>query len=234
MYVASPVPLRILTWNLKHGRAVPSAARNLFDEFAAALAGWEWDLALLQEVPPWWPERLAAEHALGLTSRNLGLPVRRWVAERWPDAIRSNGGGCNATLVRRGRIVQHRKLRLRWLPERRGLLGVELDVGLWVGNLHASGRGIAEVNRAAEALTVWAGGAPAILGGDFNLRELTLPGFVSAGGHDVDHVLLRGLTPIGPTEVLARGHLSDHAPVLVHVTTAAGPPAATRAGPRAG
>jgi endonuclease/exonuclease/phosphatase family metal-dependent hydrolase len=228
------VSLRILTWNLMHGRAVPSAGRNLFDEFAAALAGWEWDLALLQEVPPWWPERLATEHALGLTSRNFGLPVRRWLAERWPDAIKSGGGGCNATLVHRHRIVQHRPLRLRWLPERRWLLGVELDVGLWVGNLHASGRGIAEVHRAAEALTAWADGAPAILGGDFNLRDVTLPGFVSAGGPDVDDVLLHGLTPTRSAEVLERGHLSDHAPVLIHVAMPAGPPAATRAGPRAG
>ena len=51
--------LRVLTWNLKHGRAVPPAGRDLFDEFAAALAGWEWDVALLQEVPPWWPAPLA-------------------------------------------------------------------------------------------------------------------------------------------------------------------------------
>ena len=170
------MPLRILTWNLKHGRAVPSAGRNLFGEFAAALSGWEWDLALLQEVPPWWPKRLATEHALGLTSRNLGLPARRFLAERWPDAIKSGGGGCNATLVRRHHIVRRRTLRLRWLPERRWLLGIELDIGLWVGNLHASGRGIAEVARAAESLTAWAGGAPAVLGGDFNLSDLTLPG----------------------------------------------------------
>ena len=51
--------LRVLTWNLFHGRSVPGRA-GLFDEFAAALASWEWDVALLQEVPPWWPRRLAA------------------------------------------------------------------------------------------------------------------------------------------------------------------------------
>src|SRR5438477_11684755 len=28
--------LRVLTWNLLHGRAVPSAGRELFDQFAAA------------------------------------------------------------------------------------------------------------------------------------------------------------------------------------------------------
>ena len=59
MYVPAVVG-RVLTWNLKHGRAVPSAGHDLFDEFAAAIAGWEWDVALLQEVPPWWPAPLAA------------------------------------------------------------------------------------------------------------------------------------------------------------------------------
>ena len=51
--------IRLLTWNLYHGRAEPSARRPLAAEFAATLAGWEWDVALLQEVPPWWPQPLA-------------------------------------------------------------------------------------------------------------------------------------------------------------------------------
>ena len=50
--------MRVLTWNLFHGRAVPPAGRDLAREFAAALAAWEWDVALLQEVPPWWPPAL--------------------------------------------------------------------------------------------------------------------------------------------------------------------------------
>jgi endonuclease/exonuclease/phosphatase family metal-dependent hydrolase len=212
-----PGSLRIITWNLKHGRAVPSAGRNLFDEFAAALAAWEWDVALLQEVPPWWPVRLVDEHALVLTSRNVGLGLRRVLAERWPDTIKSNGGGCNATLVHGRRIVERRVRRLRWWPERRWLLGLRLDDGLWVGNLHASGRGVAEVELAAEAIVGWAAGAPTILGGDFNLRRLELSGFASAGGHDVDHVLVHGLEPVGPAEILERGYLSDHAPVLTRV-----------------
>ena len=49
------VAMRVLTWNLFHGRAVPDAPRELLDEFAAQLAAWAWDVALLQEVPPWWP-----------------------------------------------------------------------------------------------------------------------------------------------------------------------------------
>jgi len=42
----------VLTWNLFHGRSVPDAPREQLADFAARLAGWEWDVALLQEVPP--------------------------------------------------------------------------------------------------------------------------------------------------------------------------------------
>jgi endonuclease/exonuclease/phosphatase family metal-dependent hydrolase len=219
--------LCVLTWNLKHGRAVPSAGHDLFDEFAAALARWDWDVALLQEVPPWWPPllgvRLGADWRLVLTSRNLGLRVRRALATRWPDAIRSSGGGCNAALVRGGRftIASHRRRRLAWVPERRWLIGVQLTgpSSPWAGNVHLTGgRGDAAVREAAAAAAAvvkWAGGAPVVLGGDFNLRSLSLSGFEAAASSGVDHVFARGLHVVGEPEVLDRGRLSDHAPVRV-------------------
>jgi endonuclease/exonuclease/phosphatase family metal-dependent hydrolase len=214
--------LRVLTWNLKHGRAVPSAGRELFDEFAAALAGWEWDFALLQEVPPWWPERLGYEFALVLTSRNSALALRRAVAVRWPDLIKSNGGGANAILVRGRQIAERRTLRLALLPERRWLVGTRLESGVWVGNLHASGRGPGEPARAAAALARWAGDrAPIVLGGDFNLKAVTLPGYEHVGGFDVDHVFARSLTAQAPAQVLDARPLSDHAPVLISLKPAA-------------
>src|SRR6202161_629791 len=112
--------LRVLTWNLMHGRSVPGSGRDLSEEFASALAGWEWDVALLQEVPPWWPralsDRLGTEYRQVLTSRNALLLARRAIATRWPDLIKSNGGGANAILVRRDRIVAHRRRRLAWVP----------------------------------------------------------------------------------------------------------------------
>src|SRR5881397_2221825 len=96
--------MRVLSWNLFHGRAVPSAGRALLGEFSAALEGWAWDVALLQEVPPWWPEPLAAacgaEWRRVLTSRNCLLPLRRAIAERAPDLLKASGGGSNAILVR--------------------------------------------------------------------------------------------------------------------------------------
>jgi endonuclease/exonuclease/phosphatase family metal-dependent hydrolase len=218
--------LRVLTWNLMHGRAVPPMGHDLLEEFAAALRGWEWGVALLQEVPPWWPAllgaRLDAEYHLVLTSRNSLLPLRRAIAVRWPDLIKSNGGGANAILTHGAAIVEHRTRRLCRLPERRWVHGVRLDTGVWVANLHATvhnaGAAVRDGRLAAEAALGWAGDAPVVLGGDFNVRELSLDGFRYAGGHDVDHVFVRGFTPVGELGVLERGRLSDHAPVLVTVS----------------
>jgi endonuclease/exonuclease/phosphatase family metal-dependent hydrolase len=217
--------VRALTWNLLHGRSVPSARRDLSEKFARTLSDWEWDVALLQEVPPWWPPELArvagAQQRLVLTSRNALLPVRRAIATRWPDVIKSNGGGANAVLVRGGAIVQERTMRLCCVPERRWLHAVELADGTWIGNLHATVHDAPKAARegrlAGATMLAWAAGAPLVLGGDFNLRahELKLAGLELAGGHDVDHVFFAGgLRSVGEVEVLERGRLSDHAPVV--------------------
>src|SRR3978361_486538 len=101
-----------------HGRSVPGSGRDMLEDFARALAGWEWDVALLQEVPPWWPGPLAracgdgVEARAVLTSRNFGLGVRRWAAERRPGVVKSNGGGANAILVR-GAVGRHATLQVR-------------------------------------------------------------------------------------------------------------------------
>ncbi len=224
MYGA-PVALRLLTWNLLHGRSVPSAGHDLYDEFAAALERWPWDVALLQEVPPWWPARLGAhlqaDARTVLTSRNLGLPLRRAIAVRRPDLIKSNGGGANAILVRGGGVREHRTRRLRRLPEGRWVHAVRLTNGAWIANLHV-GNGDAAAQRdggrAARTVLAWAGGSPVALGGDFNLHSPELPGFAFAGGHGVDQVFVRGLRgAAGGGRALDGGRLSDHAPVLVEV-----------------
>jgi endonuclease/exonuclease/phosphatase family metal-dependent hydrolase len=223
VYVAS-VALRVLTWNLFHGRSVPPAGRDLFGEFAKALADWEWDAALLQEVPPWWPaglgRRLGAENRLVLTSRNALLPARRAIAVRWPDLIKSNGGGANAILVRGDTIVEHRSRRLCIWPERRWVHAVRLhDAGVWVANTHCGGP-IRDARRAAETALRWAGTAPVVLGGDFNIREPALDGFTYAGGHGVDGFYVSGLAVSSGAEILDRGRLSDHAPVELTLAVA--------------
>jgi endonuclease/exonuclease/phosphatase family metal-dependent hydrolase len=225
-----PVALRVITWNLMHGRSIPPAGRNLLDEFTRALGGWQWDIALLQEVPPWWPAELgpalSADWRMVLTSRNFGLPVRRAVAMRWPDLIKSNGGGANAILARgeAGAIAEHRTHRLAWWPERRWLHGVRLvrdELPVWVGNLHCTVHdapaALREGRAAASVVRAWAQEAPAVLGGDFNERGLTIEHYSPLAVHDVDYVFashgLRG----SEASVLERGRLSDHAPVAVTV-----------------
>jgi endonuclease/exonuclease/phosphatase family metal-dependent hydrolase len=225
------VHLRVLTWNLMHGRSAPPSGRELLDEFGAALRAWEWDVALLQEVPPWWTAllaaRLGAEHREALTSRNALPRVRRALARRWPDVMKSQGGGANAILSRRDRIVAHHVEPLTRSPERRIAHGVSLGCGVWVVNLHATAHDDGAAQRdgasAAAAALRWAGGDPLVLGGDFNLLAPRWPGFAAAGGHNVDHLFTAGAVEARrEAEVLERGALSDHAPVAVDLRLTAG------------
>src|SRR4051794_8954317 len=225
--------MRVLTWNLFHGRSVPDQPRSLLPEFRDRIASWEWDVALLQEALPWWGAELGrAAHASARTaptSRNWLLPLRRFVAERRPDLIKSNAGGANIILVRGQAIRDHRVQRLRLVPERRVVHGVLLDDGTWVANVHAQVRPHtltrADLALAGRAVLAWAGDAPTVLGGDCNVRDPRVEGFTDAGGHGVDHVLVRGLATHGRARTLERGGLSDHAPVLVELGRIAGGPA---------
>jgi endonuclease/exonuclease/phosphatase family metal-dependent hydrolase len=215
----------VLTWNLFHGRSVPDSPRGLLDEFAARLASWEWDVALLQEVPPWWPPALghacAANARTALTSRNWLLPVTRRVADRRPDLIKSWGGGSNAILLRRERVLEHRVRTLRWWPERRVVHGVRLERGWWVCNLHAQAhseaRAQADVALAARTAIAWSGGAPVVLGGDLNTREPRAEGFEVAAGHSVDHLLTHRVHADALGRTLDHGDLSDHVPLVLEV-----------------
>ena len=208
--------MELLIWNLFHGRAIPPAGRDLLPDFRALLEQWEWDVAFLQEVPPWWPRALPGSgRDTVLTSRNFPLCLRRPIAQRWPDLIKSNGGGANAILVRTGAIAERRRLVLRRRPERRVAHGVRIGRS-WFVNLHATAhvpaRAREDVELAARAARVWAGDAPIVFGGDLNWRDPRLDGFVHAGGRDVDHLFVRHLTAMGP-ERLERGALSDHVPL---------------------
>jgi endonuclease/exonuclease/phosphatase family metal-dependent hydrolase len=229
VYVPS-VALRVLTWNLFHGRALPPRNRDLIGDFSERLRTWEWDIALLQEVPPWWPPLLAAacgaQQRTALTSRNQLLALRRAVAQRRPELIKSGGGGANAILLRDGAIAAHARRRLALWPERRVVHAVRDTRGRWFANLHATVHDDARARREIEVARTtalrWAGGAPLVLGGDLNVRDPSAPGFVHAGGQNVDHLFATGgLLPAGPRELLERGDLSDHVPVRVTLLPAA-------------
>ncbi len=248
--------MRVLSWNLFHGRSLPSSRGELLEQFTALIAGSDWDVALLQEVPPWWPETLAAaagaEQESALTSRNSLLALRHALAARRPELMKSNGGGCNAILSRRG-IAEHRALRLRWWPERRVAQLARLGDGVCVANFHGSVRvplAEAELERLWDEAARWAGSAALILGGDLNLRQPRAPaGALCLASRDVDHLFACGLEPAGEAELLDRGvvvdgravELSDHPPLLVSVERPAHQTAQTtdvpgwlsRLGPRA-
>jgi endonuclease/exonuclease/phosphatase family metal-dependent hydrolase len=229
---ADPHRARILTWNLFHGRSVPATGRDLVEEFVALIAAWEWEVALLQEVPPWWPPRLAraagADQRTALTSRNAGLVLRRALAERWPEKIKSNGGGSNAILARQA-IVEHHLLRLRSWPERRVAQLARLGDGTCVVNFHASARvGLAEaeLERLWDRALTWAADAPLIVGGDLNLRSpATPPSTAHLARRDVDHIFARGVERCSEAELLDRHvtvggervELSDHVPLIACV-----------------
>ncbi|NLT05068.1 MAG: hypothetical protein GXY03_02040 [Solirubrobacterales bacterium] len=241
--------MRLLTWNLFHGRDCPpnpalrsvrsrvtgcaerdathvQVNRSLRAEFAAALAGWEWDVALAQEASPRWLGPLeratAAAGVRDLTSRNSLGALRGWLADRNPDALGSWEGGSNMVLVRPpARIVATAAHTLAERPERRRLLlaRVELAGGrrLTVACVHLSvpstQRGAAEALRAAELAGDWAGGDPLVLGGDLNLRPADHAAVFAAlaAGHGlspptsaraIDHLLVRGAELVEPPRAL--------------------------------
>ncbi|MFN2617265.1 MAG: endonuclease/exonuclease/phosphatase family protein [Thermoleophilaceae bacterium] len=225
--------MRALSWNLFHGRDFPpesplrslrsrlKANRPLREEFGGLIASWDWDIALLQEVPPRWLRPLAAacraHGASALTSRNQLALLRALLADWSPNLIASNEGGSNQLLVRPpGRLVEVRRLTLTRLPERRRMLWarVALPGGpLAVANLHATAgdpsRAAEEVIVAANRAVEWAAGDPLVFGGDLNLRPRSEAelfarlrehhGLGEATAPDaIDHLLVRGLAVVEP------------------------------------
>jgi endonuclease/exonuclease/phosphatase family metal-dependent hydrolase len=148
--------MRVLSWNLYHGRDFPpdpalftlrsrllrrternathvQVNRPLLDEFARVLDGLDWELALLQEAPPRWFDalrsRTGAVGVKALTSRNVLPPVQGALADWNPDLLASWEGGSNQILVRGpGRIVEHRRLTLTRKPERRSMHWARLEL----------------------------------------------------------------------------------------------------------
>jgi endonuclease/exonuclease/phosphatase family metal-dependent hydrolase len=245
--------------------------RELVAEFAEVLAAAEWDLALLQECPPRFAAPLAnacgAEAHRVLTSRNSLAPLRAFIARRNPDLIASGEGGSNLTLVRNSfrcalstpdeqkahrnsGVVKRRELAIHeGGPERRAMAFTRVALGggaaLCIANLHATNDrpdlATADVLRAAEAATEWAGDAPLLFGGDLNLRPTENPGAFEAlrerfgldgptGPGAIDHLLARNLEiaeapsalPPERRELFRDGlrlRLSDHAPVQARFKT---------------
>jgi endonuclease/exonuclease/phosphatase family metal-dependent hydrolase len=245
--------------------------RELVAQFAELLAAAEWDVALLQECPPRFAAPLAeacgAKAHRVLTSRNSLSPLRTFIARRNPDLIASGEGGSNLTLVRNSfrcalctpdeqkahrnsGVVERRELAIHTgRPERRAMALTRIALsdgsGLCVANLHATNDrpdlATADVLRAAEAATDWAGDSPLLFGGDLNLRPAEDPAAFAAlrerfglsgltHPRAIDHLLTRNLETVEATSAWAperrelprddhRLRLSDHAPVQASFKT---------------
>lgn len=193
-----------MTWNLFHGRDWPpepdlqvrarkgnwrrgprlgknyeQANWNLFDDFAALIAGVDWDIATFQEFPPGWRGRLAdacgAEAHRALSGRNWLLPITSLIGRWRPDLIGAWEGGSNTTLVRpgAGRIAERVRVILTRTPELRVMALTRLSSGLCVANLHVSTKWASaesELIAAAHRASEFAGTAPLLFAGDFNVR----------------------------------------------------------------
>jgi endonuclease/exonuclease/phosphatase family metal-dependent hydrolase len=149
------IVVRVLSWNLYHGRDRPpdralfttrsrllrvteanathvQVNRTLLNEFADRLASEDWAFALLQEAPPRWLRPLArrcrASGVSALTSRNLGAALRSFIADLSPDLIGANEGGSNQLLVRPPwRIAEVRRFTIARRPERRRMLWTRVE-----------------------------------------------------------------------------------------------------------
>ena len=240
--------IHAISWNLFHGRDEPPGRRlhswrsrllkvterdetyaqvnrSLFADFANALSGLRWDVALLQESPPRWApdlaEALGAEAHLVLTSRNWLPRLQGLIADLNPDLIASSEGGSNLTLVRGAflsgndaAVAERRELVIHeGRPERRTMAFTRLAAGLCVANLHATNDrpdlAGPEVLRAADVAVEWAGEAPLVFGGDLNLRPAQQPDVFEAlrerhglgpptGATAIDHLLARGVEVVEP------------------------------------
>ncbi|MFT4035433.1 MAG: endonuclease/exonuclease/phosphatase family protein [Patulibacter sp.] len=205
--------LRVASWNLFHGRAVPAMRSNLLPQVAAVLADADWEVCGLQELPPWWARSLAqacgASLRVARTSLARGvLPAaQRRLCEHDPELLGARGAAVNALLVRpsAGWIVDHRVARLRRVPQRRSVQAVQLARPgartVWVANAHTHNRPLSaatgDLARAIGLVQPWASTADAaILLGDFNVPAAIAKQQAPAGGlrwlagERVDHLLV--------------------------------------------
>lgn len=193
-----------MTWNLFHGRDWPpepelqvrahkgsfrrgprrgrryeQVNRDLFDQFAGLINGLSWDVALFQEFPPSWRDRMAAaceaDAHRALSGRNWLQPITSLIGRWRPDLLGAWEGGSDTTLLRRAAsgIVERRREVLTRLPELRVMALTRLEAGICVANLHVSTKPASaerELLDAAGRATAFAGEGPLLFGGDFNVR----------------------------------------------------------------
>jgi endonuclease/exonuclease/phosphatase (EEP) superfamily protein YafD len=229
-----------MTWNLFHGRDWPPEPGlqvrahkgnfrrgprrgehyeqvnwDLFEEFASLIGEIDWEVALFQEFPPSWRDRMAracgAQPHRALSGRNWFQPLTSLIGRWRPDLLGAWEGGSNTTLVRSGAgsISERERVVLTRRPELRVMALTRLESGLCVANLHVSTKpssAEAELIEAAGRATRFAAGDPLLFGGDFNVRPKATEvfarleqdyGLASPTAPDrLSHLLVRGLEVI--------------------------------------
>ena len=221
----------VRSWNLFHGRTLPSGARVQLREMVALASNDRPDVLCLQELPLWALSQLddwsgmtavSAVAKRTLVPRWLGGILQRHDPRRFRSAVT---GQANAILLAPTLVpLEHRSARVSERGrERRVCHAVRLE-GIVIGNVHASNEFTrpevprAELKRAHELVDAMAASGEArVLAGDFNLRDPGLP------GPNIDHIVVAG-SEHGTLEVWPEGRrlhngavLSDHAPVEMRI-----------------
>ena len=131
--------LRVRTWNVAHGRTVPSSTEDRLEEMVRRVSADDPDVVCLQEVPLWAFKQLGSWSAMNvataITRRASAGPLGHWITARAPRVFRSGlTGQGNAILVsKRHRMLgQQRRLVLN-PPQMR--MRAARDRGLGFGRL---------------------------------------------------------------------------------------------------
>jgi hypothetical protein len=205
---AGVLRLRVLSWNLG-----PGAAR--WQDLAAALAGWEWDVALLRGVPARWPDAVAtaldAEFRCappGGTGR-----LRQLLGAGGPGGLlsRRGAGATDAILARYDRIVGEWPDGGRRVPEP-AVSAARLACGVWIGNV--------QMQTPPGSVTDWVSdvdGEAIVLGGSRAVAAqdpfTTLTELGRAGPDGL--WATTALVPVGEPELLAGGTDGGGSPLAI-------------------
>jgi endonuclease/exonuclease/phosphatase family metal-dependent hydrolase len=218
--------LLVRSWNIYHGRTLPSGRRAYLEEAIALVSRDQPDVICLQELPLWSLSHLERWSGMAVFSARTRYRLGR-LGRRPTDVhhgfLRSLlTGQANAILLAKElSALEHARRVLsggliEWPNERRVSHGVRIrDVNggeLAIVNLHLSHTGQGRATEAELRTTVGFAeelariGGPIVLAGDFNLtsassglQELVAAGY-SPPGPGIDHVMVRG-APSTPLEV---------------------------------
>jgi hypothetical protein len=204
---AGVLRLRVLSWNLG-----PGGAR--WQDLAAALAGWEWDVTLLRGVPGRWPVAVATALDAEFRCAPPGGPgwLRRLLGSG-PGTLLSPGaaGATDAILARYDRIVAEWPDGGQRVPEP-AVSAARLACGVWVGNV--------QMQTPPGSVTDWVSelnGEAIVLGGSRAVApqdpSTTLTELGRAGADGL--WATTALVPVGEPELLAGGTAGSGSPLAI-------------------